>query len=78
LGTPISKLGEVAEKNGWPLEVKVGKYIHHHYSLLHCSDSDLTFPSPALIGSCTNSSYEDMTRSASIAKQALDHGVKAK
>ncbi|XP_065826162.1 aconitate hydratase, mitochondrial-like [Oscarella lobularis] len=32
----------------------------------------------ALIGSCTNSSYEDMGRSASIAKQALDHGVKAK
>jgi aconitate hydratase len=31
-----------------------------------------------LIGSCTNSSYEDMARSASIAKQALDHGVKAK
>ena len=55
LGTPISKLGEVAEKNGWPLEVKV-----------------------ALIGSCTNSSYEDMTRSASIAQQALDRGVKAK
>ncbi|CAI4222307.1 unnamed protein product [Auanema sp. JU1783] len=32
----------------------------------------------SLIGSCTNSSYEDMTRAASIAKQALDKGVKAK
>ncbi len=31
-----------------------------------------------LIGSCTNSSYEDMTHAASLAKQALDHGVKAK
>ncbi|MCP9264152.1 Aconitase [Dirofilaria immitis] len=31
-----------------------------------------------LIGSCTNSSYEDMTRAASIAKQALDKGLKAK
>uniref|UniRef100_A0A7I4YD01 aconitate hydratase n=1 Tax=Haemonchus contortus TaxID=6289 RepID=A0A7I4YD01_HAECO len=31
-----------------------------------------------LIGSCTNSSYEDMTRAASIAKQALDKGMKAK
>ncbi|CAI6338513.1 unnamed protein product [Periconia digitata] len=31
-----------------------------------------------LIGSCTNSSYEDMTRSASIARDALDHGIKAK
>ncbi|RIA81526.1 aconitate hydratase [Glomus cerebriforme] len=31
-----------------------------------------------LIGSCTNSSYEDMSRAASLAKQALDHGLKAK
>lgn len=31
-----------------------------------------------LIGSCTNSSYEDMSRAASIAQDALDHGVKAK
>ncbi|KAK3487232.1 aconitase family-domain-containing protein [Neurospora crassa] len=31
-----------------------------------------------LIGSCTNSSYEDMTRAASIARDALDHGLKAK
>lgn len=31
-----------------------------------------------LIGSCTNSSYEDMTRAASIAKQALKHGLKAR
>jgi len=29
-----------------------------------------------LIGSCTNSSYEDMGRSASIAQEALDHGMK--
>ncbi|KAI8066324.1 aconitate hydratase [Gongronella butleri] len=31
-----------------------------------------------LIGSCTNSSYEDMARSASLAQQAADHGLKAK
>lgn len=31
-----------------------------------------------LIGSCTNSSYEDMARSASLAEQAAGHGVKAK
>ena len=30
-----------------------------------------------LIGSCTNSSYEDITRAASIAKQATEHGMKA-
>ena len=34
--------------------------------------------SVALIGSCTNSSYEDIDRAASIAKQALDKGLKAK
>lgn len=32
----------------------------------------------ALIGSCTNSSYEDMERSASVAKQAIDKGLKVK
>jgi aconitate hydratase len=31
-----------------------------------------------LIGSCTNSSYEDLGRAASIAKQALDKGLKSK
>ncbi|XP_018402227.1 PREDICTED: aconitate hydratase, mitochondrial-like [Cyphomyrmex costatus] len=55
LAHPISKLGEVAKKNSWPNEIKVG-----------------------LIGSCTNSSYEDMGRCANIAKQALKHGLTAK
>ena len=32
----------------------------------------------ALIGSCTNSSYEDLTRAASIVKDAVDKGVQAK
>ena len=34
--------------------------------------------SVALIGSCTNSSYEDMTRAANLAKQAQSKGIKAK
>lgn len=34
--------------------------------------------SVALIGSCTNSSYEDIDRSANIARQALSKGLKAK
>lgn len=55
LAHPISKLGENAKKNGYPLDIKVG-----------------------LIGSCTNSSYEDMGRCANIAKNALAHGVKSK
>ncbi|XP_075260544.1 aconitate hydratase, mitochondrial-like [Convolutriloba macropyga] len=55
LATPISKLGQTAKENGWPLDISV-----------------------SLIGSCTNSSYEDMNRSSSIAKQALDKGVKCK
>jgi aconitate hydratase len=32
----------------------------------------------ALIGSCTNSSYEDMSRSASIAREAAEHGLEVK
>lgn len=55
LATPISKMGEVARANGWPLTIEVG-----------------------LIGSCTNSSYEDLTRSASIAQQAKDKNLAAK
>ncbi len=53
--TPISKMKEEAEKNGWPVKVEVG-----------------------LIGSCTNSSYEDISRSASIVKQAAEKNLKAK
>jgi aconitate hydratase len=34
--------------------------------------------SSALIGSCTNSSYEDITRAASVARQAAAKGLKAK
>jgi aconitate hydratase len=45
LATPISKLKEAVEKNGWPEKIEV-----------------------ALIGSCTNSSYEDISRSASLLK----------
>jgi aconitate hydratase len=55
LATPISKVRELAEANGWPMKIEVG-----------------------LIGSCTNSSYEDLTRAASIAKQAGDKNLKAK
>src|SRR5215470_1437260 len=33
--------------------------------------------STALIGSCTNSSYEDMSRAADVAEQAKSHGIKA-
>lgn len=43
-----------------------------------CRRSDAPYPlriSSALIGSCTNSSYEDMSRAASVAEQALAHGV---
>ena len=32
----------------------------------------------ALIGSCTNSSYEDMSRAASIAREATEHGLHTK
>ena len=34
--------------------------------------------SAALIGSCTNSSYEDISRAASVVKYAMEQGIKAK
>ncbi len=55
LATPISKMGEAAKTNDWPLNVEVG-----------------------LIGSCTNSSYEDISRAASLAKQVADKNLKTK
>ena len=53
--TPISRMKEEAQKNGWPTNVQVG-----------------------LIGSCTNSSYEDISRAASLARQAVDKKLKTK
>jgi len=55
LATPISKMKEVAEANGWPTKIEVG-----------------------LIGSCTNSSYEDISRAISIARQVAEKGLTAK
>lgn len=55
LATPISKMKEVADKNGWPERVEVG-----------------------LIGSCTNSSYEDLSRAVSLAKQVSEKNLKSK
>jgi aconitate hydratase len=55
IATPISKMKEVAVKNGWPTKIEVG-----------------------LIGSCTNSSYEDISRASSIAKDAVKQNLKAK
>lgn len=55
LATPISKLKEEAEKNGWPTKISVG-----------------------LLGSCTNSSYEDISRAVSLAKQVSSKNLKSK
>ena len=55
LSTPISKMGEAARENDWPIRVEYG-----------------------LIGSCTNSSYEDISRAASLAKQVADKKLKTK
>jgi aconitate hydratase len=55
LAHPVSRIGQDAKDNGWPLEI-----------------------SAALVGSCTNSSYEDITRAASIARQAAAKGLRVK
>lgn len=53
--TPISKMREEAQANGWPMRIEVG-----------------------LIGSCTNSSYEDISRAASLAAQAAAKNLSPK
>lgn len=53
--TPISKMKEQAEINGWKKRIDV-----------------------CLIGSCTNSSYEDISRSASVVKEVVKRNIKAK
>jgi aconitate hydratase len=55
LATPISKMRQEVEKNGWPEKVSAG-----------------------LIGSCTNSSFEDLSRAASVVRNAIDARVTAK
>ena len=53
----------------------------HKVSEIGATAVDKDWPleiSAALIGSCTNSSYEDITRAASIARQASAKGLKAK
>lgn len=53
--TPLSRMAEKLEANGYPETVEV-----------------------SLIGSCTNSSYQDLARAASVARAALDSGLKPK
>jgi aconitate hydratase len=55
LATPLSRMKEECEKNGWPSDVSAG-----------------------LIGSCTNSSYEDISRAASVIRNALNQNLSAK
>lgn len=79
LAHPVSDVGTTAEKSGWPLEVKVGKTrLGKILLLVHAVLNTSSFFRSGLIGSCTNSSYEDMGRAASVAKQALDKGLKCK
>lgn len=53
IATPVSRMKEMVEKNGWPATVEVG-----------------------LIGSCTNSSFEDLSRAASVARNALEMKIR--
>jgi aconitate hydratase len=55
LARPVSRMGEDARANGWPLHL-----------------------SSCLVGSCTNSSYEDISRAASVARQASARGLRSR
>ncbi len=61
--------GPFSPDKAWPLSKFKQAVIENDYpSLLEVG----------LIGSCTNSSYEDITRSSSVAKQAIENNLKVK
>lgn len=60
--------GPFSPDKAWPLSLFADAVRKNNYP----SRLDV-----GLIGSCTNSSYEDITRAASVARQALQHGLKA-
>lgn len=55
LSTPVSKMKDFIEQNGYPQKMEVG-----------------------LVGSCTNSSYQDLSRAVSVARQASEKNLKVK
>lgn len=82
---PGAKYDEVIEINLDKLEPHVnGPFtpdLAHPISKLGANSKKNGYPLDirvGLIGSCTNSSYEDMGRCASIARNAMKHGLKSK
>uniref|UniRef100_A0A8D8FTA8 Aconitate hydratase, mitochondrial n=1 Tax=Culex pipiens TaxID=7175 RepID=A0A8D8FTA8_CULPI len=82
---PGAKYDEVIEINLDTLEPHVnGPFtpdLAHPISKLGANSKKNGYPMDirvGLIGSCTNSSYEDMGRCASIARNAMKHGIKSK
>lgn len=82
---PGAKYDELIEINLDTLEPHVnGPFtpdLAHPISKLGANSKKNGYPLDirvGLIGSCTNSSYEDMGRCASIAKNAMKHGIKSK
>lgn len=82
---PGAKYDEVIEINLDKLEPHVnGPFtpdLAHPISKLGANSKKNGYPLDirvGLIGSCTNSSYEDMGRCASIARNAMKHGIKSK
>ena len=75
LATPISQLGDAAKVEN------ADSFESSRFCLFKIVSQDNGWPlevKDGLIGSCTNSSYEDMSRVASLMKQALAKGMKSK
>lgn len=70
----------ISRKGGCPLFSSDEKWVREKLPRTEAAVTTSLFLSitTGLIGSCTNSSYEDMGRSAAVAKQALAHGLKCK
>jgi aconitate hydratase len=82
LATPLSQFADAVKKNQWPekisvrtnaLRTRLDRTFVANLTRLRAS----ACTQAGLIGSCTNSSYEDMSRAAAIARQASEKGTKA-
>ncbi|KRZ18135.1 putative aconitate hydratase, mitochondrial [Trichinella zimbabwensis] len=70
-------LSELEPRINGPFTPDLGHTIHNLGQ--HARENGYPLEVKAgLIGSCTNSSYEDMTRAANVAQQAVEHNYKAK
>ncbi|WIA43688.1 hypothetical protein OEZ86_010120 [Tetradesmus obliquus] len=79
LAHPLSKFADAIRASVWPSELKMcAPAVPNEFADAIRANGWPSELKAGLIGSCTNSSYEDMQRAASVARQALKAGIKSK